>query len=225
MGFRRKGGAQEQDENLTAEETVAEIIPEEPAKPAGKTQDEAQKRKRRRVRALVSFLLRTATLALVVYILFFHIVGLTTMPGTDMAPRVSAGDLLLFYRVDRSPRTQDIIVIDKAVNGDNSAASGGNAEAETKRFVCRVIAAPGDTVDITEEHGLQVNGNTLSENGILQATRPYDGYLEYPVVLGEGEYFVLSDARNGGADSRCFGPVKQEEIQGIVITLLRRNNL
>ena len=225
MGFRRKGGAQEQDENLTAEETVAEIIPEEPAKPAGKTQDEAQKRKRRRVRALVSFLLRTAALALVVYILFFHIVGLTTMPGTDMAPRVSAGDLLLFYRVDRSPRTRDIIVIDKAVNGDNSAASGGNAEAETKRFVCRVIAAPGDTVDITEEHGLQVNGNTLSENGILQATRPYEGYLEYPVVLGEGEYFVLSDARNGGADSRCFGPVKQEEIQGIVITLLRRNNL
>ena len=48
---------------------------------------------------------------------------------------------------------------------------------------------------------------------------------EYPVVLGEGEYFVLSDARNGGADSRCFGPVTQEEIQGIVITLLRRNNL
>lgn len=225
MGFRRQGSAQEQEENLTAEETVAEILPEESAKPAGKIQDEAQKRKRRRIRALRSFIFRTAALALVVYILFFHIVGLTTMPGTDMAPRVSAGDLLLFYRVDRNPRTQDIIVIDKTVNSDNSAASGENAEAATKRFVCRVIAAPGDIVEITEEHGLQVNGNTLAENGILQATRPYEGYLEYPVVLGEGEYFVLSDARNGGADSRCFGPVKQEEIQGIVITLLRRNNL
>ena len=225
MGFRRQGGAQEQDENLTAEETVAEIIPEEPEKPAQKTQNEAQKRKHRRIRALRSFIFRAAALALVVYILFFQIVGLTTMPGSDMAPRVSAGDLLLFYRVDRNPRTQDIIVIDKAVNSDNSAASGENAEAETKRFVCRVIAAPGDTVEITEERGLQVNGNTLAESGILQATRPYEGYLEYPVVLGEGEYFVLSDARDGGADSRCFGPVKQEEIQGIVITLLRRNNL
>ena len=52
-----------------------------------------------------------------------------------------------------------------------------------------------------------------------------DGYLEYPIVLGEEEYFVLSDTRNGGVDSRCFGPVNLDEIQGIVITLLRRNNL
>lgn len=222
MGSRSEGSAQEMNENRTAEETVVEIIPEEPV--AQRT-DETRKRKHRRIRALMSLLLRTAALALVVYILFFHIVGLTTMPTTDMAPRVSAGDLLLFYRVDRSPRTQDIIVIDKTVNNDNSATSGKNAEASEKRFVCRVIAAPGDTVEITEEHGLQVNGNTLAESGILQATRPYEGYLEYPVVLGEGEYFVLSDSRNGGVDSRCFGPVKQEEIQGIVITLLRRNNL
>ena len=45
------------------------------------------------------------------------------------------------------------------------------------------------------------------------------------MVLGEGEYFVLSDSRNGGVDSRCFGPVTQDEIQGVVITLLRRNGL
>ena len=40
-----------------------------------------------------------------------------------------------------------------------------------------------------------------------------------------GEVFVLADFRNGGADSRFFGPVKEQEILGTVITLVRRNHL
>ena len=250
MGYHRQGqpaeNAVEKAVNTPVgnAETPIEIIPEEPEKPAAKKLSEAQKKKRRRIRALTSLLLRILALALVIYILFFHIVGLTTMPGMDMSPRVSVGDLLLFYRVERNPKSQDIVVIDKAVNEDNSAIEAEDStepgtirkildwigfrnpdKPATKRFVCRVIAAPGDTVEITEEHGLKVNGNTLIESNILQVTRPYEGYLEYPIVLGEEEYFVLSDSRNGGVDSRCFGPVKLDEIQGIVITLLRRNNL
>lgn len=209
-------------------ELPAEIIPGEPGKPAAKQLTEEQKRKRRRIRAFRSLILRTAALALVVYLLFFHIIGLTTMPGNDMSPRLNIGDLLLFYRMEREPGFQDVVVIDKAVNEDHSAvkADGGTGPAAPgKRFVCRVIAAPGDTVEITEEQGLKVNGNTLAETGITSLTRPYEGYLEYPVVLGEGEYFVLSDSRNGGVDSRCFGPVTRDEIQGVVITLLRRNGI
>ena len=38
-----------------------------------------------------------------------------------MSPRVNGGDLLLFYRVERAPKFQDVVVIDKAVNEDNSA--------------------------------------------------------------------------------------------------------
>ena len=55
--------------------------------------------------------------------------------------------------------------------------------------------------------------------------KPYMDQMEYPIVLGDGEYFVMADYRNGGEDSRYFGPVTQDEIQGIVITVLRRNNL
>ena len=99
------------------------------------------------------------------------------------------------------------------------------AAPETHSFVSRVVAAPGDTVEVSEEGGLIVNGNTMIEPGIFYPTKPYEGFLEYPVTLGADEYFVMADFRNGGADSRFFGAVNTDEILGTVISILRRNNL
>lgn len=184
--------------------------------PAADEQEAAlKKRNKRRMRALRSFLFRTAALALVIYVLFFHIVGITTMPNRDMYPRLDAGDLLLYYRLERNPKAQDIVVIEKAADSGE----------KSQQFVCRVVAAPGDTVEVSTEKGLCVNGNSMIENNVFYPTDAYENRTEYPVKLGEGEYFVMADRRNGGMDSRYFGPVKHEEIQGVVITILRRNNL
>ena len=230
------------------------------------------RRRRRRIRALRDLLVKLILLALVVYVLFFHLVGLTVMPSGDMYPRLDAGDLILFYRLEENLKAQDIVVIDKAVNRDFSAVNSGRDaeedadlpedaeettetpepekrevaepaekpwwrraltflkvpdpdEPETTRFVCRVVAAPGDTVEIADGSRLLVNGNAMIESGIFYQTTEYVGFVEYPITLGEDEYFVLADYRNGGADSRFFGPVKRNEIQGVVITIMRRNNL
>ena len=218
---------------------AGEEIPAPQPKPAEDRDAALRKRRRRRVRAFRSFLLRLIGLVLVVYILFFHLVGLTMMPSRDMYPRLDVGDLLLFYRIDRTPKYQDVIVIDKQLEEDTRTGERGfvrealdwlgfkDPEAPaTKRYVCRVIAVPGNTVEITTEHGLKVNGNTLIESNIFYPTQPYEeGVTDYPLTLGEGEFFVLADQRNGGMDSRYFGIVKQDEIQGIVITILRRSNL
>ena len=190
-----------------AEQTVEAVIVEQP-----KADDQAaakRKKHRRRVRAVRSLLFRLIALAAVLYVLMFHIVGLTMMPNGDMSPRLDTGDLLLFYRLERNIKAQDIVVIDK----------------EGQRYVCRVVACGGDIVDVTEEQGLIVNGNAVIESNIFQPTKPYEGRVSYPVKLETGEYFVMADLRNGGMDSRYFGPVRLEEIQGVVITLLRRNNL
>ena len=193
---------------------VAEALPEELTV---KMTDEAarQKRHKRRMRALRSFLFQPAALALVIYILFFHIVGLSLMPSKDMYPRLDAGDLLLYYRLEKNPKPQDIVVFSKAADDGE----------EPQQFVCRVVAVPGDTVEVSAEKGLCVNGNTQIETNIFYPTDAYENREEYPVKLADGEYFVMADRRNGGMDSRYFGPVRQEEIQGVVITILRRNNL
>ena len=162
------------------------------------------------------FVLRLLLLILVLWVLFFQIVGLTHMPSGDMYPRVDAGDLVLFYRLDKDVKAQDIIVINKETP---------DSEGEKLLYICRVVAVAGDTVDITDGERLQVNGSTMIESNIFYSTPRYEGFVEYPLTLGEGECFVLADSRNGGTDSRYFGPVDKSDILGSVITIVRRNNL
>ena len=100
---------------------AADIIPAPDAAPgdADKKAEAKQRRikaRKRRRKALRSLLLRTLLLLLVVYVLFFHVVGLTVMPNGDMYPRIDAGDMVLFYRLDRDVRAQDIIVIEKSLS-------------------------------------------------------------------------------------------------------------
>ena len=223
--------------------------------PAGEEKQEtanAERAKlhRKHIRALRSLLIRLAALCLVLYVLLFHLVGIMVMPSADMYPRIDAGDLVLFYRLEKKYHAQDVIVFEKATEGlneayDDLAAYSGEqapekpwwrkaldflgfrdpAEHEKTRFVCRIVAGPGDTVQISEGERLMVNGNTMIENNIFYATPMYGDFVTYPLQLGEGQYFVLADSRGGGADSRFFGPVEAEDILGTVITILRRNNL
>ena len=203
----------------TTEQRPEELAGESDAVSAETVEAESATRKKIRrsekgVKEYQFFILRAALLLLVLWALFFKIVGLTVMPTGDMFPRVDMGDLVLFYRLDKNVRAQDVIVIDKTTPDTR----------ENKLYILRVIAVAGDTVEITEQGGVCVNGNTLVESNIFYATPRYEDYTEYPITLGPGECFVLADHRGGGADSRYFGPVQQSEIDGTVITIVRRNN-
>lgn len=172
------------------------------------------RRSERAVKSYQYFLLRLIVFILVLWVLFFQIVGIVVCPTADMHPRIDSGDMVLFYRLDKDVRAQDVIVLQKATEGP-----------ELKTFVLRVVAVAGDTVEITDGERLVVNGNTMIEPDIFYATPRYEGFNEYPLTLGEGECFVLADSRNGGMDSRFFGPVHVDDILGTVITIVRRNNL
>ena len=156
-------------------------------------------------RALLRALITVAAL----YGIFGWVLGLTTAPNNDMYPRVDAGDLLLYYRLDKEVKAQDIVVLKK----------------NDTTYIGRVVAVGGDTVEITEGQALVVNGSAMVESNIFYPTPVYEGFIEYPLTLAEGECFVLSDSRNGGEDSRYYGPVRRDELLGTVITVVRRNNL
>lgn len=158
---------------------------------------------------LGGMLRNVVVLLVLVWAVFAFFLGVKMAPNDDMSPKISAGDIVLYYRVNRTPAIQDVVVVTK----------------NDTEYLGRVVAQAGDVVEITKDAALIVNGNMVIEDQIFYTTPYYEGFLEYPVTLNSDEYFVLSDKREGGEDSRYYGPVKANEIQGVVIGQFRRSNI
>lgn len=61
------------------------------------------------MRALRNFLVRLFLLITVIGILFGVVFGLTPMANADMQPAVCAGDLMLYYRLDKNLKSDDVV--------------------------------------------------------------------------------------------------------------------
>ncbi|MBR3056725.1 MAG: signal peptidase I [Clostridiales bacterium] len=142
------------------------------------------------------------------WVMFSFIIGVDTVGSYDMTPALNLGDRIVYSRVNKVPVARDVIVFKK----------DGNL------CISRVIAVPGDTVEITEDGAVKVNGNLIVEEKIYSLTYPYSDNISYPVTLSSGEYFVLGDNRRTGVDSRYYGTVKSDEILGTLILVLRQYN-
>lgn len=158
---------------------------------------------------VISFFTRLAFLVILLWILLGMVFGLAVMKNDDMSPRISAGDLMLFYRLEDTLRAEDVILFEK----------------EGRQYTGRIVAVGGDTVEITEDARLMINGSYVAESRIYYSTPRYESEVAYPVTLEEGQVFVLCDYREGARDSRYFGPVEKTEIRGKVITVIRRSEL
>lgn len=156
-----------------------------------------------------SFFRRLILVILLFWILFGVVFGIKPMQNEDMAPRISAGDLMLFYRLDKKLSNSDVIVFKK----------------DGKWYTGRIVARGGDSVEITEDSELKVNGSIVIENDIYYKTPRYETEIEYPLTLADDQYFILCDYREGAKDSRYFGAVSKKEIKGKVITVIRRSGL
>ena len=161
------------------------------------------------MRALRNFLVRLFLLITVIGILFGVVFGLTPMANADMQPAVCAGDLMLYYRLGKNLNSDDVVVFQK----------------EGIQYTGRIVAVPGDVVEITDESELMVNKNTVMEDNIFYTTPAYDSEVEYPLALKEDQYFILCDNREGAKDSRSLVVVDTSEIKGKVITIVRRSGI
>lgn len=156
-----------------------------------------------------NFLFKLIMMALLLWVLFGMLFGITPMRNNDMSPRISAGDLIFYYRMQDKFRTDDVVVFKK----------------DGKQYVGRIVGKGGETVEITEDASLKINGSSVMETDIFYSTPRYESDVVYPVELAEDEFFILCDYREGARDSRYFGAVKQREIKGKAITILRRSSL
>ena len=155
------------------------------------------------------FLLNFLIVITVLWLLFGFVIGAAVAPNNDMSQNIKAKDMLIYYRLEKDFRSQDVAVLSK----------------NNTTYVGRIVATEGDSVDITDDGQLIINGNMVSEPDIHASTPRFDEFLSYPVTLGENEYFILADSRGGAEDSRYYGCVNYSEILGKVIMIIRRNSI
>lgn len=92
-----------------------------------------------------------------------------------------------------------------------------------ERHFGRVIAAGGDVVTMSDSGALLVNGT--AQSGEIMYPTYVRGELTYPYRVPEGCVYVLGDYRTNASDSRDYGPIPLEDVEGKVITILRRRGL
>lgn len=168
---------------------------------------EGKGEKRSLSRGYVFLLLRIGFLALAVWILFGHVFLLHRVSGQGMYPTIRDGDLVLAYRLQGGYE-----------RGDTVLCRQGDA------LVLGRIGAEGtDVIEIEENGSLRVNG-TVQTGEILYPTYPRETGT-FSLRIPEGTVYLLGDYRTQTRDSRDFGPVPAEDIQGRVILLVRRRGL
>ena len=103
-------------------------------------------------------------------------------------------------------------------------ATFGNVNVSKKRYLIkRIIGLPNETIEIREKK-VYINGSLLEESwaNINNDLRILDSEVSGkdnfgPYIVGYNEYFILSDNRDYGYDSRDFGSVNFSFINGKVI--------
>ncbi len=137
--------------------------------------------------------------ALAVFALFHVTVGSFKVYGTSMLPGTEEGDYIMVNKAAyflNEPKHGDIIVFHSPQNPGSD-------------LIKRVIAVPGDTVEIRDNKVL-LNDTPLAEPYTLE---PFH-YLMMPQEIPADNYFVLGDNRNNSADSRKGWTVPQKNIIG-----------
>lgn len=178
--------------------------------PKEQTPEEAIEHQRRHLldkEDIHSFWIRLSVLIVFLGVVFVGIFRIVPVQDDDMKPFLDYKDVELVFRYPQHLYTNDVIVY----NQDGTLHTG------------RIVAMPQETVEISDDQKLYVNGTETDNDEIDSPTPAYQSSVVYPVTLGQDEYFVLGDNRQTAMDSRQTGPVERSQIVGKVISAIRRS--
>jgi len=186
-----------------------EQTPPEPLPPPAPTQ---LKKKSHWLRNIILLFVFTFIIPIIPLILFFISYKFFIQPGVSgisMHPNYQNKEVYAVNKLSylfTSPKWPDVIY----------AIHPQKRELDIMK---RIIATPGDTVQLKSDGSIVINGKVLDETAYLQPNvKTYQGAfnLSREVIVPENKYFVMGDNRSYSADSREYGFIDKKNIIGKV---------
>lgn len=136
---------------------------------------------------------------IVVVMIRIFLITPVCVDGDSMNPTLKDGQVLILNKFDHHFERFEIVVLDFL----------------DEKLVKRVIGLPGDKLEY-KNSTLYINDKEVKEDFIDVYTSDFSlkdiGYATVP----DGYYFVVGDNRNNSLDSRSFGLVSKDNIEGSV---------
>lgn len=155
---------------------------------------------------LVELIQSVVVIGAIFALLYLFVAQFHKVSGLSMFPTYNNADFLITEKITfrfRNPKLGDVIILK-------------NPKDESQDFIKRVIAVPGDTVEVAGS-SVYINGQLLSEPYLPSGTPTHAGNFlteATPFKAGQNQYFAFGDNREHSSDSREWGPIKKEEIIG-----------
>lgn len=156
--------------------------------------------------SLLREMAEVVVLAVILYIGISFAVQAVHVEGLSMFATLDDNDYLIANKIDyrlHAPQRGDIIILRPPTNNSTD-------------FIKRIIALPGERL-LIRDGVVYINGHKLDEPYLPEAWTVDDNYPENGTdgaVIPAGYYFVMGDNRNKSQDSRAFGPISRDRIDG-----------
>jgi signal peptidase I len=151
------------------------------------------------------------------------------VPSETMVPTIGLGDRVTLRRNaydDTPPAIGDIVIHHPPAGAEAGNECGGGPppvgqmcarptpERADVSFIKRVVAGPGDRLAL--RGGRVVRNGEPAREPFISACSGDGCEFPRPITVPDGHYFLLGDNRGASDDSRFWGPVPVEWIQGRV---------
>ncbi len=148
--------------------------------------------------------------------------------GESMENTLSTSQRLIVYKLGyyfNTPQKGDIVVLQYQegitsripVIKDFPIFKKAITSLSEVDYIKRVIAVPGDTLDINDDGYVYINGIKIDEPYVKTQGQTYASSAELPETVPPGYVFVMGDNRQNSRDSRQIGLIGYDRIKGKAI--------
>jgi signal peptidase I len=150
----------------------------------------------------------TIILTLVIFFLIQTVIRNFRVVGTSMVDNLHDGQYLIIDKLSYNSFVSKVLGLGGLQRGDVIVFEPPNRPGED--YVKRIIGLPGEKVEIR-------NGQVfINDQPLAEPFQPNPGSysMSNPVIVPEGQVFVLGDNRNNSNDSHNWGTLPIEKIVG-----------